>query len=342
MRPKFSVVISNYNYAEFLEISIASVLAQTYTDYELIIVDDGSTDDSEAILQRYESQATIVRKEHGGETSGRNEGFRHATGEIIAFLDADDYWKPDALAKVARAWDPSFGKLQFPLQIVDSEGKPTGGRMPRMALTEGRVDHLLLGTGRYITCPTSGNFYSRTFLESVFPVPVEEWPQSMDSYAATYAGFYGPIGAIHEELGCYRVHKNNMTNISGEEHIHLHQIERLMQRGLRLRSLIEKIALKQNLSYSPGIVTDHWLYLKLEIARLALLPETSFPVLWSCVMKMFKSILTAPDLTFLHRIEWMCWTTAILLLPKKLAVTLVRISFDLASTNPLARTIRLT
>jgi glycosyltransferase involved in cell wall biosynthesis len=337
-----SVVINNYNYRQYLEIAIASVFSQTYTNCELIVVDDGSTDGSEEILQRYETQAKIVRKQHGGETSGRNEGFRNATGEIIAFLDADDYWKPDAIEKVVRAWDPGFGKLQFPLQIVDRNGDPTGGRMPRMPLSEGRVDSLLLDTGRYITCPTSGNFYSRRFLESIFPVPVEEWPQSMDSYAATYAGFYGPIGAIHEELGCYRVHTGNMTNISGDGYIHSQQIERLMSRGLRLRSLIEKIARERDLNYSPEIVTGHWLYLKLEIARRALLQDASLPSLWPVALKLFRSVLTDSDLTFFHRIEWLGWTIALLLLPRRLKVALVRVSFDLASTNPLARAVRLT
>ena len=339
---KVSVVVSNYNYAEYLAICIDSVLAQTYRNYELIIVDDQSTDGSEKILRRYEKEATIIRKQHGGETSGRNEGFRHTTGDIIAFLDADDYWKPDALAKVVDAWDHHFGKLQFPLEIVDSEGRPTGGRMPRMTLSEGRVDHLLLSSGRYITCPTSGNFYSRTFLESIFPVPIEEWPQSMDSYAATYAGFYGPIGAIHEKLGCYRVHRNNMTNISGEGYVHSEQIGRLMSRGIRLRTLIQKIARERHLNYNPGIVINHWLYLKLEIARLALLPGIRFSTLWPCVLKMLKSVVTASDLGFFHRIQWIGWTIAIVILPRKLRLELVAVSFDLAPTNSLAQLLRLT
>jgi glycosyltransferase involved in cell wall biosynthesis len=340
--PRVSVIVSNYNYARYLEIAVNSVLSQTYTNIELIIVDDGSTDTSSDILLRYEHWALIVHQRHGGETSSRNEGYRHATGEIVAFLDADDYWKPDAVAKVLASWRPGLGKLQFALKVVDHEGRPTGGRMPRLPLTEGRVEHLLLTTGRYITSPTSGNFYSREFLDSIFPVPVAEWPQSMDSYAATYAAFYGPIRAIHEELGCYRVHSSNMTRVSGDGQVHPQQIQRLMERGLRLRHLIEQIAQERHLVCSPGIVTSHWLYLKLDLARSALSDRPAFSAMWPFAKRMLRSVLTSPDLDWLHRVQWVAWILAVVVLPARAKHALIRLSFDLASNNPFARVVRLT
>jgi glycosyltransferase involved in cell wall biosynthesis len=340
--PKVSVIVSNHNYAQYLETAIKSVLAQTYKKIELIVVDDASTDSSDEILKMYESRALVVRKQHGGETSSRNEGYRHATGEIIAFLDSDDYWKPHAVARALNSWRQGLGKLQFALQVVDSEGKPTGGRMPRLPLTSGRVDHLLLTTGRYITSPTSGNFYSRDFLDSILPVPVDEWPQSMDSYAATYAAFYGPIVAINEELGCYRVHSSNMTRVSGDGAINPQQIQRLLDRALRLRFLIEKIARERNLAYSPGIVTSHWLYLKLDLSRSALSAHPSFSALWPFAKRMLHSVLTSPDLDWLHRIQWIVWTLAVVVLPARAKQTLIRMSFDLAPDNWFARVVRLT
>jgi glycosyltransferase involved in cell wall biosynthesis len=337
--PKVTVILNNYNYAAFVEKSVESVLSQTYPHIEFVIVDDGSTDRSREILKQYETRAKIVLKENGGETSGRNEGFLHATGDIVAFLDADDYWKPEAVERVVQNWRPSYSKLQFHLQVVNHHGSPLGALMPRCRLDEGRVDHLLLTTGRYITCPTSGNFYSREFLARILPVPTDEWPQSMDSYAATFAGFYGEIGAIQEPLGYYRVHNENMTRIA-RAGIDLAQVERLMGRGRRLKTLIERIAGCLNLAVNPGIVTSHWLYLKLELAQRKLRSGGSFPELLSCAARMLSSALRSPELSPVKKIEMVGWTLGALFLPRLAAEPLLQIAFDLAPQGWLTRKLR--
>jgi glycosyltransferase involved in cell wall biosynthesis len=111
-----SIVIDNYNYARFLRQAIDSALAQAYRPLEVVVVDDGSTDDSAEIMRSYGDKICAVFKENGGQGSAFNAGFARSTGEIVALLDADDYLKPGAIEQLAAAY-PSFalGKMQKPV-----------------------------------------------------------------------------------------------------------------------------------------------------------------------------------------------------------------------------------
>jgi glycosyltransferase involved in cell wall biosynthesis len=97
MSIKVSVIIPAYNSAQFIVETLESVFAQTYNDYEIIIVDDGSTDNIKEILQNYMSKIRYIYKVNGGPASARNVGIKNADGEYIAFLDSDDLWLPEKL-----------------------------------------------------------------------------------------------------------------------------------------------------------------------------------------------------------------------------------------------------
>jgi glycosyltransferase involved in cell wall biosynthesis len=94
--PLVSVVIPAYNAARWIAETLESVLAQTFQDFEVIVVDDGSTDDTAAIVARF-ARARYIRKQSGGPASARNVGIRAAQGEYVAFVDSDDLWSPDKL-----------------------------------------------------------------------------------------------------------------------------------------------------------------------------------------------------------------------------------------------------
>ena len=98
MAPRVSVLIPTYNCARFLPDAIESVLAQTFQDFEIIVVDDGSTDDTAQVVSRY-PQVRYILKEHSGISASRNAAVSAATGEIVAFLDADDMFTPEKLQK---------------------------------------------------------------------------------------------------------------------------------------------------------------------------------------------------------------------------------------------------
>lgn len=96
---KISVIIPTFNRADVLERAIKSVLCQTYKNFELIVVDDGSTDNTNRILERYDKSIRHFSKLHGGVSSSRNFGLEKAEGSWVAFLDSDDYWLPEKLER---------------------------------------------------------------------------------------------------------------------------------------------------------------------------------------------------------------------------------------------------
>jgi len=108
--PLVSVIIPTYNRAGFLKEAIESVLGQTYSRVELIVIDDGSTDQTKALVKYYSDQLTYVYQENKGVAAARNRGIAEAAGPLIAFLDSDDRFEPKKIALQAKAMqeDPSF------------------------------------------------------------------------------------------------------------------------------------------------------------------------------------------------------------------------------------------
>ena len=94
---KISVIIPNYNYARFLDQAIQSVLKQTYGNLELIVVNNGSTDNSLKVVEKYGSQILLIDQANLGQSGARNSGLSVAKGDLVAFLDADDFWEPNKL-----------------------------------------------------------------------------------------------------------------------------------------------------------------------------------------------------------------------------------------------------
>jgi glycosyltransferase involved in cell wall biosynthesis len=103
--PFFSVVIPTYNRAELLEQTLSTVFAQEFTDHEVLVIDDGSTDETQAVLGRYGERVRGLRQENQGQGAARNLGIQHAMGEYVAFLDSDDLWFPWSLATYRQAID---------------------------------------------------------------------------------------------------------------------------------------------------------------------------------------------------------------------------------------------
>lgn len=96
--PTISVILPTYNRAKFIARAINSILNQTYTDYEIIVVDDGSVDNTKEILKPYMGKIEYIYHEHLGASAARNVGIKAAKGEYIAFLDSDDEWLPEKLS----------------------------------------------------------------------------------------------------------------------------------------------------------------------------------------------------------------------------------------------------
>ncbi len=124
--PKVSVVIPTYNRADFLPDAIDSVLRQTLTDLELIVVDDGSTDSSAEVLAAIDDERLrYVRRPHGGISAALNTGLAAATGEYYARLDSDDLWDPEMLATLARYLErrPELGFVYGRGRVIRTDGQ---------------------------------------------------------------------------------------------------------------------------------------------------------------------------------------------------------------------------
>jgi glycosyltransferase involved in cell wall biosynthesis len=100
--PTFSVIIPTYNRSSYLNVTLESVWRQTLTDYEIIVVDDGSTDDTSTCLSQFSERVAVVKQPNYGPSIARNKGAENARGEYLAFLDSDDLWFPWTLETVAQ------------------------------------------------------------------------------------------------------------------------------------------------------------------------------------------------------------------------------------------------
>jgi glycosyltransferase involved in cell wall biosynthesis len=211
-----SIIISSYNYARFLPEAIESALHQTHRDTEVIVVDDGSSDDSPSIIAGYGDRITPLLKENGGQASAWNEGFRASRGRVVCFLDSDDALLPTALEEAFRALrDPDVAKVHWRLWEVDQYGTKTGKLWPQSPLSEGRLAEELVKNGpysdSYVWPPTAGNAWARWFLERVFPLPQDDYVTCADLYIAFLAPMFGRINKLLEPQGIYRVHDRNYS-----------------------------------------------------------------------------------------------------------------------------------
>lgn len=124
--PCVSVIIPSYNRANYLPEALDSVLAQTYQDFEVIVVDDGSTDNTESAVFPYLSRIRYVKQNNSERSAARNHGIRLASGEFIAFLDSDDFWRPSKLEKQVAFLKkhPDVDLVYTWLDICDMGGRP--------------------------------------------------------------------------------------------------------------------------------------------------------------------------------------------------------------------------
>ena len=210
VQPLVSIVVTNYNYELYVGRAVESALSQTYPRLEVVVVDDGSTDGSLSTLNAFSDRVTVLRQHNQGMAASMNNGFDQSRGELVLFLDADDFLHPDCVVGVVQAATPGCSKVHWRLRLVDADEARMGSNpAPAWRLADGDVSAELCRTGGYSTVPTSGNCYARTALEQVMPIPEEDFHKSGDSYLNLAVVFVGPVVAIERELSSYRLHGNN-------------------------------------------------------------------------------------------------------------------------------------
>jgi len=211
-----SIIISSYNYEDYLPTAIDSALDQTYPHVEVIVVDDGSSDGSLRVIEGYGNQITPIIKENGGQASVFNAGFAVSQGDVIHFLDSDDALLPTAMKQIAAVFeDEDIAKVHWPLIEIDRLGKETGRIVPAWGtLSRGDLRDRALtdGPGNYVWPPTSGNAFKRYFIEQVLPMPERMYRTFPDYFLCSFAQLFGKIEAIDEPQGYYRLHDANHSH----------------------------------------------------------------------------------------------------------------------------------
>ena len=217
--PLFSIIINNYNYGRYLNQAIDSALAQTYKATEVVVVDDGSMDDSRQRIDAYGDRLVKVYQPNGGQTGAMNAGLASSRGAFVIFLDADDALSPDVVeqAMAVFAQEPDTVLVHWRMQVINGDGRRLDQTMPKLIPDEGNhLRQLILtyGPNSFRRPPTSGAAWRRSYLDEIAPFPAFEkqlglTSAAVDAYLSTLAPLYGTIRRLPTPSGAYRVHGKN-------------------------------------------------------------------------------------------------------------------------------------
>lgn len=319
---RVSIVVLNFNYARFVGAAIESALAQTCPDVEVIVVDNGSTDDSLQVISRYEPRIRLVRQaENIGQGQGYNLGFAAAQGEWIVWLDADDVLDPDCIATCLAMADGHTAKVQFPMRHIDAQGQDLHTITPFLRHS-GDVRPIIRRFGHYAGPPGSGNLYRRSAVAPYFPVTPQDWPICTDTVPFVTAPFHGMVVDTGRPLAGYRMHRKAASNAPG-------------YRGNYSTSMATEVSLNYGardktvalLKERSGIeVPGPFLTLPSHVRHRIIswrwapqahpFPEDSAGSLWRL---MRDSLRECPGYNALGRALMLTWATGVLFLPTALA-----------------------
>lgn len=219
--PLVSILIPNYNYATYLSDAIESCLQQTYTNLEVIVCDDGSTDSSREILEHYrlmDPRVKLICKANGGQSAALNAAFYASTGDIICFLDSDDVFLPNKLQRVVGILTetPDSGFVVNRMQLVDKSGKCLAEIPSLFDIAQGWHGDFLSKVEPQILPglpPTSGISLRRCVAQVIFPLP-EGLKAYSDTLIQVLAPMMTPIAAIGTPMSKYRIHGANVGGVA--------------------------------------------------------------------------------------------------------------------------------
>jgi glycosyltransferase involved in cell wall biosynthesis len=206
---KLSIIIANYNYRDFVGAAIESALGVDWSDKEVIVVDDASTDDSRSVINGFQGKVAAYFRPKSCQLGAHIFGFEQSTGDIIIFLDADDLLEPDVMLEVAKVWRSGVSKVQYRMNLIDATGIQLGSAIPQFPPKDDpeKLRRTHLRTMAYISPPGSGNAYSRGFVRDVFALG-PTIPQS-DAVLVILGPMMGDVLTIRKPLARYRIHATN-------------------------------------------------------------------------------------------------------------------------------------
>ncbi len=328
-RPAASVVITNHDYARFVDQAIESAIGQR-VPCQVIVVDDGSTDDSLEVIRRYAPAVEVVAQANGGQAAAFNAGFERCAAPIVLFLDGDDLLAPDAVEAVAEVFAdrPEAARCHFALGFVDTDGRALPGGLPEPDRSLPRGDL----TNRVATNPddvpwqpTSGNAYRASVLAELLPMPTEPYRISADHYLSNLSALHGPIEAVDRNLGSYRLHGANADH---RDDFDLDRARSILIRTRTTRSLLIDHGTKRGVAMPADV--DRFRSLTQDALRLTSfrsVPQTGHPFpddrWWTLVRHAVRSALARTDLSPVRRAMALAWIGALSLAPRSLLAPIV-------------------
>lgn len=215
--PAFSVLVATYNQGRYVAETLDTVAAQTCRDWELVVVNDGSTDETAGVVDTWmersrrarPNRVVLLSTPNGGQSVALEKGFELCRGRYVALLDSDDRWLPDKLEKCLRALEaaPDAGMLVHTLHVIDSAGRRTGDVRPmRARLSEGDLRDEVRRTGRQVAPATSAVVIRSDVFGGLIPMSTRQFRDAADLHLTLGATLAAPVAALHEPLAEYRMH----------------------------------------------------------------------------------------------------------------------------------------
>jgi glycosyltransferase involved in cell wall biosynthesis len=228
--PRLSVVIPTYNRADLIYETIDSILAQTYRDYEVIVVDDGSTDLTPEVVDRYRDKGVrLIRQQNSGPGAARNNGIQSAGGELVAFVDDDDLWAPNKLERQVALFDQDPG-LTWAYSDAYAFDSDTRREMytwsQQVQLYEGWIATQLI-LQDFIPSPTP--VVRRNVFDVVGYFSEKKKPEAEDWEMWLRIASRYPVGLVRETLAGYRQHARRLTIHRDPLFNHAYKLEAIEQ-----------------------------------------------------------------------------------------------------------------
>jgi glycosyltransferase involved in cell wall biosynthesis len=212
--PSLSIITPSFNQAQYIETTLRSVLDQGYPRLEYQVMDGGSTDGTVAILERYAGRLRFVSEKDGGQSAAVNEGFRRTSGEVIGWINSDDFYAPGALGEVGAyfADHPEVDWICGRCPIVDAEGhiiKSWITRYKEFWLKRYSYRRLLIEN--FISQPAV--FFRRRLLDRVGPLD-PDYHCAMDYHLFIRMGAVSRPAILDRELAFFRISGDNKTSLA--------------------------------------------------------------------------------------------------------------------------------
>jgi glycosyltransferase involved in cell wall biosynthesis len=316
---RLSIVIVNYNYEQYVGAAIESALAVEWDDVEVVVVDDGSTDGSRAVIETYADRLQTLFTENATQRVAANRGYELTSGDVVVFLDSDDLLPPDLAVHLAPAWTSDVSKAQFRMQRIDGSGRPLGDPFPhyRPVPTPADIRRWATITTAYPTPPGSGNAYARWFLDQVMPVGPELGNASDSAWLAA-APFFGEVVTLPHVVVGYRRHTANDSNLLADVRRFPREVARARARW-RFAQTSTGVP-REAVDERPLFRSRELLQLRVAARRVA---PAEQPLPGDGVVRLLLDAVRAPvhpgPEPLLRRITVSAWSIAALLAPNRVA-----------------------